>query len=377
MTSISQAIVRLLEKEMFYGELISQMRRIVDNKFPVVAGVCIKDNIELHINEKRFNELPLNERTGVLKHECEHILRDHIGRMKELCPEVFKKTEEIAENIIKNQKFKAMNIAADLAINGQIQDIPEWACFPKNFDLPNGETTEWYLEQLKDNEKMKDCNEFDCHSIWGESDENKETLKEKIRQAINKAAKKTRAAGRMTAEHELIVSTFNTNTLNWKQQLARFAARSLSAKVEDSRKKRNRRYGIKVPGSVKTEELHIGVAIDTSGSVSDRSLQQFMAEIEKMSRYAKITVVEADSEIKNAYEFKKKKEYALSGRGGTAYQPAFDYFNKIKDIDGVVYFGDMDSSDTPKKPKYKVLWAIIGTQTPPASFGGKIYITED
>ena len=162
--------------------------------------------------------------------------------------------------------------------------------------------------------------------------------------------------------------------VNWKQQLRRFVANSMEVKIESSRKKRNRRYGIKIPGYVKTEELHIGVAIDTSGSVSNEALSQFMKEIEQIAKYAKVTVVEADAEVKNSYVFKPKKEYNISGRGGTAYQPAFDFFNKEKDIDALIYFGDMDSADQPSKPKYPVLWAIVGNQQPPGDFGAQIRI---
>ena len=35
----------------------------------------------------------------------------------------------------------------------------------------------------------------------------------------------------------------------------------------------------------------------------------------------------------------------------------------------------MDSSDKPKKPKYPVLWAIVGNSEPPGKFGKKIKIT--
>jgi predicted metal-dependent peptidase len=65
----------------------------------------------------------------------------------------------------------------------------------------------------------------------------------------------------------------------------------------------------------------------------------------------------------------------VKGRGGTAYQPAFDFFNKIE-IDGMIYFGDMDCFDTEeiKKPKYPVMWAIVGNQAPPADFGYKTKI---
>lgn len=376
--TISQAIIRLFEDEMFYAEIITQMRRVLDYSMPAVAGVCIKNHIELHINPKLFEELSLDEQVGVLRHECEHILRDHIPRMKEMCPEVFSKEKDVADMFINSMKFKLMNVAMDCAINGTMSNIPEWAVFPENFDLPNGKTSEWYLENLKDNEKAKQLTEFDNHSLWLESDEqSKELLKEKIKQAINKAAKKARAAGKMTSENELLVSELNKNVVNWKDQLRRFVAKTVECSIEASRKKRNRRYGIMYPGQIKIEDLHIGVAIDTSGSVSDESLKQFMSEIDNISRYAKITMVEADSEIKNAYTYKRKKQHNLSGRGGTAYQPAFDYFNKIKDIDGVIYFGDMDSSDEPTKPKYSVLWVIVGNQNPPADFGSKIYIKEE
>jgi len=387
--AISQAIVKLFETEMFYAEIITQMRRIINNKLPAIAGVCIKNTIELHINLlgfdietkegkkhiQGFGELPIHERVATLRHECEHILRDHIPRMKELAPEVFENNQDLIDNIISSQKFKCLNIAADCAINGHIKDIPEWGIFPKKLNLPDGQTMEWYLEQLKTNKKMKDFTHFDEHSLWKESEgQDKETLREKIKQVINKAAKNTKAAGKLTSEQELLVSDLNKHTVNWKEQLKRFVAKTVESHIETSRKKRNRRYGLAYPGYVKVEELHIGVAADSSGSVSDEAYKQFMSEIENIAKYAKVTFVEADCEVKNAEKWKRGKPKIRKGYGGTAYQPAFDYFNKIKDIDAVIYFGDMDSSDTPVKPKYSVLWAVVGTQKPPADFGSRIEI---
>ena len=70
-----------------------------------------------------------------------------------------------------------------------------------------------------------------------------------------------------------------------------------------------------------------------------------------------------------------RRSAKIKGRGGTAYQPAFDYFNASKDcVDGVIYFGDMDSADTPTKPSYPVLWAIVGNQNPPCEWGRKTTI---
>ncbi len=372
---ISDTIIQLFESERFYAEIISQMKRIVSDKVPT-AGVCIRDHIELHINPTYFESLTQEERVAVLKHECEHILRGHIERSKEAAPEVYEKANVI-DGVINQMKHQVINIAADMAINYGLPNLPKGGVYPKTFDLQNGETFEWYFSQLKNNDKIKDQMKVEGHELWGESEGDKEMLKEKIKQAINKAAENTRQAGKLTGDQELLVANLNKVTeINWKAQLKRFVARSIETKVDSSRKRRNRRYGIMHPGIIKEESLHIGVAIDTSGSVSDEALRQFMVEIGFIAKNAKVTVVEADSTIKNTYEFDPRKTYKVSGRGGTAYQPAFDFFSKLKDIDGIIYFGDMDAYDSEAiiKPKKPVLWAIVGNQEPPAKFGSKLRV---
>jgi len=386
--AISQAIVYLFEKEMFYAEIVAQMRRFNTPSIKT-AGVCIKDDIELHINNDWFETLPIEQRAGVLKHECEHILRDHIVRLKEIAPYIYTKTDDLAQNIMNNMKHQSLNIAADCAVNSNInpKELPEWCVFAEKYKLQPGQTVEWYHEQLKKEDKNKpkpqpgdghpedgEGEGFPSHSLWGDSEGTKEVIKEKIKQAINKAAEKARSAGRMTSEQELLVSKLNAHTVNWKQQLSRFVARAIESTIESSKKKRNRRYGIMYPGSVKVEDLHIGVAIDTSGSVSDQALTQFMSEIGNIAKYAKVTVVEADSSVKNHYTYDPKKKYKVKGRGGTAYQPAFTWFTEETEVDAVIYFGDMDISDEVKKPKYPVLWAIVGNQPPPAKFGSEIRV---
>jgi predicted metal-dependent peptidase len=370
---VSQAIVALFDSEMFYAEVIANMRRVSNPHIPV-AGVCIKDHVELHINLPVFEAYSLKERTAILKHECEHILRNHIVRMREMAPDVYRKDSDEIDSIINGAKHKVMNIAADCAVNSHVRGLPENCILPKLFELEDGQTVEWYLENLKDNEKLKRLTRYDDHSLWYESDGNKDILKEKIRQAVNKAAERTRAAGRMTNNDELLVSELNKSVVNWKEQLRRFVARTIESRLESSKKKRNRRYGVMFPGSVKVDDLHIGVAIDTSGSVSDAALTQFLSEIRAISNYAKVTVVEADNEVKDAYQYDPRKKYTVKGRGGTAYQPAFNYFTEKTNVDAVIYFGDMDTADSVIKPKFQVLWAIVGESEPPADFGSQIRI---
>lgn len=372
---LSQAIIRLYESERFYAELVLQMDRIISNKVPT-AGVCIKNRIQLYVNPEFFASQSNEQQVAILKHECQHILNNHIGRSKELAPEIYDgKKKDVIDGMVTGAKHKVFNIAADCSINPGIPNIPEESVLPSMFKLKDGETFEWYIDNLKNNEKLKELNEFDDHSIWSESEGDKDELKEKLKRAVNEAREKTKASGRMTHNDELLVDRFNYVPRDWKGELRRFATRTMETTLSSSKKKRNRRYGVMYPGVVKEELLHIGVAIDTSGSVSDEALCQFMAEIANIAKYAKVTVVEADSEVKNSYIFDPKKKYSVSGRGGTAYQPAFDHFSNETDVDGVVYFGDMDCFDEElRKPKYPVLWAIVGNQNPPADWGSKTYV---
>lgn len=374
--SLQQAIVSLFNSERFYAEIILQMDRIISNRVPTM-GVCIKEKVQLYVNPEFFMGLTLKERVALLKHECGHILHDHIPRFKTIAPDIYDgKDNKVEDAIINDMKHRSMNVAADCALNCNIPNLPKDAVTPDHFKLKNGETFEWYFENLKKNEQVKHYNEIDDHNIWGDSEGSKEIVKEKLRQAVEKAAQQTRGAGRMTSDDELLVSRLNHKSKDWRSVLRQFAARTLVMNLESSRKKRNRRYGITIPGNVKVEQLRIGVAIDTSGSVSDQALCQFMAEIANIAKYATVEVVEADSEVKVSYIFDPKKQYKVHGRGGTAYNPALEYFSKETEIDGLIYFGDMDCFDTEqiKKPKYPVLWAIVGSQEPPVAWGSRVKI---
>lgn len=369
---LSNAICALLDDERFYAELIMQMDRFITTRVPT-AGVCIKDKIQLHINPDFFKALSPTERVAILKHECQHILNDHISRMKQELPDVYdNKSNDVADRVIGSMKHMVANISADLSINPGIPGIPKDGVMPEQFNVPGGETMEWYINNLKNNDKIQEITDFDEHSLWANSEGDKEALKEKIRQAVNKAAKNAKSVGKISNDLELLIDRLNYKAKDWKSDLKRFVARTIETTIESTRKRRNRRYGTMYPGNIKVENLHLGVAIDTSGSVSDEALCQFMAEIAVIAKYAKVTVVEADTQIKNMYTFDPKKVYKVAGRGGTAYQPAFDFFNDTE-VDGVIYFGDMDCFDTAeiKKPKYPVLWAIIGNQPPPVSWGSK------
>jgi predicted metal-dependent peptidase len=213
---------------------------------------------------------------------------------------------------------------------------------------------------------------IDDHSMWNEGDaQDSEYMLEKIKQTVQKAVEATggREAGKIPGEVLEAIERLNYKAKDWKSDLQKFVARTAEILIESSRKTRNRRYGILYPGTKVFPKMHLACAIDTSGSMPTEALCQIWAELDRIHKNGvEITVIEADCQIHRVYKFDPKVPANVAGRGGTAYQPALDKAAEL-DVDGLIYFGDMDSADRPKKPKYPVLWAIYGNQKPPGNFG--------
>jgi predicted metal-dependent peptidase len=394
MNKLQQAISALLFAEPFYGHLISKMRISKSDKIPT-AGVYITDKINMAYNEDWIESLDLIDVVKVLKHECGHILQEHIIRAKNI-------------GVVNPELHKRFNLATDATINthdlvptvekiggvtvNSLNDMMKKMIEEANakdkgtrlFEpLKDGQMAEYYYNKINEfAEKNADIlpgdggmgDTLDDHSVWENSEGNEEMQKEVAKQAVNDAVKSVGGIGNVPGEVASLVSEMNKSQVNWKQQLRQFYVNTLKSARTPTRKRRNRRYGILQPGNKKKPELHLGLCVDTSGSVSDEELSMFWAEMQAINTCGvKITVIEADCAVQNVYEFEAGKTPNFKGRGGTAYSPAIEKAVELK-VDGILYCGDFDSADTPENPKKPFLWVGVRNSPPPATFGKVIYL---
>lgn len=201
----------------------------------------------------------------------------------------------------------------------------------------------------------------------------REQAKATIRDAANKAVKA--AAGNVPEGIAGLIGRLNEGAkVSWKQQLRNIVASARSIKNKSTRLKANRRFELEHPGKKKERQLIVGVCTDSSGSVSDEAYSAFMNEIHHLSKQTSITyLIQADCEVQKIDVIKGGKAKAgvlgnRKGYGGTAYQPAIDACLKRK-CDVIIYFGDMDSADTPDDPKVPFIWVRVGKSQPPGNFG--------
>jgi predicted metal-dependent peptidase len=126
-----------------------------------------------------------------------------------------------------------------------------------------------------------------------------------------------------------------------------------------------------VPGKKKKRTMTLGVCADASGSVSDEQYSMFLQELKSIAKQVELTwFIQADCEVQKVEKLTPKTTFIpnRAGNGGTAYQPAID---KAKELgcDVIIYFGDFDTSDTPRNPGVPFLWVGVGRQDPPGDFG--------
>lgn len=328
----------LMDKQyIFYAHIIAATRLNIDNNFPAPAGVAfIGGCFNLFINMNMFKEYSLQERKGILVHEALHIVLNHVGR-------------------VKNKRKQVWNMAADIAINQFIKDLPKGALTCDQFSLEEKLSSENYYSHLRkkvdDKEitifekdgklyaQVKDKNgtkiyEIDPHSADELSDDSAtQEIINMVRDRIVEHAE-NKSRGNMPSDISEMINKMRSRKVNWK----RYIKNELSnpkEEVEETIKRRNRRFmnRIEVKGFQKQFSASGIVIIDTSGSVPSDFLAKTIGELSSicMQMNCDLKIIQVDTEVKEVKAFNPKgSTFNVKGRGGTFLYPAVEYINKNK-----------------------------------------------
>ena len=376
MKVIEKAIKNLLDTNPFYAHYFLNSKIEYDRPgIPTAAAGYTKTGTVLIFNTDFVNTLTYQETSGLIEHEILHLLFDHLKH--------FDKIDKIKDVIDKINEVGLSNQAMDIAINQFISVLPKCALTPEQLEKTIGEKVEkeqnweyYYHLLIKNKDKLpKSFVTLDEHVDFSEENGKLSESQKRViqRTAIDKAIKQSK--GKVPAQILKIYSDLKDDAkLPWQQMLSNFVSKSVSSTVKNTRKKINRRFGLDQPGKTKKRELTLGVCVDSSGSVSDESYQQFMTEIVRISKICvKTYIVEADCVVQNIEIVKKNKVFdkKRKGCGGTAYGPAIEKCKELK-CDAIVYFGDGDCADIPENPTLPFLWVLVGNSPKPGDFGWEI-----
>lgn len=140
-----------------------------------------------------------------------------------------------------------------------------------------------------------------------------------------------------------------------------FRSHILSSKRRLTRMRPNRRTGFDQMGSQRRFNTSLLVAVDVSGSISNRTLSRFYGVVNRFFKYGfdEIDCVQFDCELGPVRSLRKaSRQVEVTGRGGTSFQPVFDYLVDHQQYDGLVILTDGGAPHPKVDPtvKTKVLW---------------------
>ena len=347
---IEATISRLIFFKPIFGSIFLYLNKIESEETDTMGiGVVRKVDLGLYYNSEFVNSLTDDELYATLIHESLHIMLHHLNRVK-----------------YGLYSYKVFNIAADLAINSYIDNLPDIALYPKDFGFEPKKSAEYYYSKIKENPILRDkidkLETLDHHDMWKDMDSN--IISEKIKRVAKKAIDCQNDVGWRGIDSSLSLEIIskNTNRVSWIKELRYFVSKISYVGKRCTYKKPNRRTGEKYPylhkGFSKNYISKILVAIDTSGSVTDKQLQSFFSELNNMIKHVRCDYICFDTKVYGSpiEVHKKIKKFNAKGRGGTDFAPVIALADSMR-YDGLVIFTDGEA-DVPKKPKTRVLWAI-------------------
>jgi predicted metal-dependent peptidase len=204
-------------------------------------------------------------------------------------------------------------------------------------------------------------------------------LAEAWRMRIASAAQQAMRAGRLSADWQRAIDHLIEPSLPWRALLARFLMRA--ARDDYSFRRPSRREGDAIPPRLETGALEVVAALDVSGSIAERELAEFVAELNALKGHvhARITLHACDAELaaEGPWVFEPWQAMRvpgqLTGGGGTRFTPVFDWVERAGLApDLLVYFTDAQGEFPALPPPYPVLWLVKGRD--PVPWGERIQL---
>lgn len=218
-----------------------------------------------------------------------------------------------------------------------------------------------YPEEFEDD--LESC---DDHSTWKDFNNQPESVKQLMQNNINSILKNT--AEQVEKMHGTIPGEFTElieklrmkkpEVFNWKAYFRRLLGSIYDVNIRSTRRKQSKRFP-EAAGIQHKKKVSILVAVDTSGSVSQKELQEFFSEIDYVYKAgARVTIIECDTSINSVTEYDGKNMPEIKGRGGTDFNPPVDYYyDHRKEYASLIYFTDGEAPLPAKKPS-GMIWVI-------------------
>jgi len=340
------ARVGLLLRHPFFGNLATRMKLIDATEW---CSTLATDGRNFYYNNDFVHKLTPREAEFGFAHEVLHNVFDHMGRRNDRDPQL-------------------SNIAADYAANQILKDenighVPEWIKIYQDNKYRGWSYEQIYadVEQKAIKIDMSQLGELLDEHLDGDGDgdgdgdrdgdkkdgkgrpkltaEEKKKIRDEIKEAVVAAAQAA-GAGKVPAGIARMIQDFTEPQMDWRQLLRMNIQSIVKSNYSFSRPNRKSQHcGAILPGLMNEETIDVSVAIDMSGSISDKQAKDFISEVKGiMDEYKdfKLDMWCFDTSVYNYAQFtgdtaEDIHDYKVNGGGGTDFEVNWQ-FMKDNDI---------------------------------------------
>ncbi len=228
--------------------------------------------------------------------------------------------------------------------------------------------------------------EFDEQSQGGAppppplSQQEAEELSVQWQQRLAGAAQQAQQAGKLSGIMKRLVEELLQPRLPWRTLLAHY----MTAVARDDysyTRPSSRRGDPAIFPTLKSHQINAVVALDVSGSVNDKELQDCLSEINAIKGQvrAAVTLLACDSDIVEGFprRFEPWEEatlpQAMPGGGSTDFRPVFTWTQQQdQQPDLLVYFTDAQGFFPATPPNFPVIWLVKGKS--PVPWGTRVQL---
>ena len=407
-------LINLMWDEPFFSKVLRPVTKVRTEEIST-AGVLAKDgDMNMWWNPYFVAGLISKQVKGLIKHECFHLVFEHTTtrRMEphvlhnyatDLAINSMIPEDELPEGgLIPGKAFKPLEpeVAAKIGpdavarherISQKIASLPKGLSAEQYFallqdvaeDIEKASKGKSLAQALKDGDVKVDENGnlvdqdgnpvrivpggMDDHEGWDEmDDQERELIKGKVRQALEKAVRDCDSSGQwgsVSAEIRGRLRELLSREIDWKSVLKQFCGMTRRADRTTNVKRLNRKYPTIQPGTHRNYTSSIAIYIDQSGSVDDEALELLFGNLMTLAKHTEFTVFNFDTEVdeksERVWKGNKTPGLARTRCGGTDFKAASDHANKNKHrFDGYLILTDGECSD-PGPSQLKRGWVIV------------------
>ena len=390
------ARVGLLLRASFFGNLATRLKLVNADEWCPTAAT---DGRNFYYNSRFVNDLKPKEVEFLFGHEVLHCVYDHMNRRGDRDPMLW----NIADDYCVNADLKKHRVGEFITTVPCLYEAKyEGMCAEEVYDDLYENAEKINISDLID-KLLDDHMEDEGKEGSGSGDENgdkkgngrpklsqaeKDQIKDEIKEAVLAAAAASDGAGNLPAGVKRLIQDMTAPKMNWRELLRMQLESTIKS---DYTWMRNSRRGwhmdAVMPGMQLDPMIDIAISIDTSGSIGEKMLKDFLSEVQGiMDSFPayRIHVVSFDTNTYNPQQYDSENldsicDYEPKGGGGTDFDCVFEYF-KQEDIqpkrhimftDGYPYgsWGDEQYTDT--------VFIIHGNTTVVPPFGQYAYYEEE